>query len=126
MTFTNINFYLKNRYTLLLIILLFIYGCSSDAPELNITELKNWEAGTTVTIEQVDIYGKDNCFQALEISDKIFSRIYGLSYKVDCTIAREYLRYIKALHKDNKGRILIGEMIVNKAIADNVVEVRQK
>lgn len=66
---------------------------------------------------------EEDMFYCEEISDELFSRIYGKSFKEDCTVSRDDLRYLHLLHKDLEGNTHEGEMIVNKHIADDVLEV---
>lgn len=65
-------------------------------------------------------------FYVSEITDEIFARIKGKSFKDDCTLPREDLRYLHVLHKDLDGKIHEGEMICNKYIADDVLEILKK
>ena len=62
-------------------------------------------------------------FYITKITDDIFNRIYGKSFKVDCTLPREDLRYLHVLHKDLEGKEHNGEMIVNKHIAEDVLDI---
>ena len=62
-------------------------------------------------------------FYITEITDEIFDRIYGKSFKEDCTLPREELRYLHVLHRDLDGNIHEGEMIVNRHIAEDVLEI---
>lgn len=50
----------------------------------------------------------------------------GRSYKEGCRVAREDLRYLLCLHKDAQGRSIVGEMVVNRAIANDVLEILRK
>ena len=61
-----------------------------------------------------------------EIDDKIFSRIKGKSYRADCTVPVDELRYLKVLHKDLSGKILEGELICNVTIAAALIDIFQK
>lgn len=65
-------------------------------------------------------------FESTEITDAVFERIYGKSYKTDCTIPREELRYLSIPHYGFDGEIHLGEMVVNAAIADEVLEIFQE
>ncbi|MBR6200009.1 MAG: M15 family metallopeptidase [Spirochaetales bacterium] len=66
-------------------------------------------------------------FAIWPITDEIFYRMkLGNSYKDNCVVPREDLRYIQALHKDKNGNIHCGEMVVHKLIADDVLEILQK
>jgi hypothetical protein len=62
-------------------------------------------------------------FYILEINDDIFDRIYGKSFKEDCSLPREDLRYLHVLNRDKDGNTHEGEMIVNKHIAEDVLEI---
>lgn len=62
-------------------------------------------------------------FYITEITDDIFDRIQDKSFKDECTLAREDLRYLHVLHKDIDGTEHEGEMIVNRHIADDVLEI---
>lgn len=58
-----------------------------------------------------------------EISDDIFEKMQGKSYKADCTLPRENLRYIHVLHVGFDNQVHEGELVVNKDIADDVLEI---
>ena len=62
-------------------------------------------------------------FYITEITDDIFARIKGKSFKDDCTLSRDDLRYLHVLHKDINGVTHEGEMIVNRRISDDVLEI---
>ena len=62
-------------------------------------------------------------FYVSEITDEIFERIKGKSFKDDCTLPREDLRYLHVLHKDIDGNVHEGEMIVNYHIANDVLDI---
>lgn len=57
------------------------------------------------------------------LSENIKQRIYGLSYKEDCTVPYEDLRYVSVLYVNFKGNTSTGELICNKAIAQDLVEI---
>lgn len=57
------------------------------------------------------------------ITDDIKMRINGLSYKSDCTVPYEDLRYVSVLYEDFNGETQTGEIICNKAIAQDLVEI---
>lgn len=68
----------------------------------------------------------DKNFCSLEIDEKIFSRIDGKSYKKNCTVPLEDLRYLKLLHKTLSGETLQGELICNVKIAQTLIEIFEK
>ena len=82
-----------------------------------------WRAGSVVTAEQVAFYGEDKCFTISDIDSVTFSRMRGKSYKAECTIPLSELRYLKALHITLDGEIRLGEMVVNVAIANDILTI---
>ena len=62
-------------------------------------------------------------FYITPITDEIFERIQGKSFKEDCTLPREDLRYLHVLHVDLDGAEHEGEMIVNCHIAEDVLDI---
>lgn len=65
-------------------------------------------------------------FSIQEISDSVFARMQGKSFPDHCTVARSDLRYLQILHVDAKGHTHQGEMVCNKAIAEDVLEIFQE
>ena len=66
-------------------------------------------------------------FSVREISDDLFDRMKrGNTYKDDCVVPREDLRYLLVLHKDKNGHTHQGEMVVHKLIAQDVSEIFKK
>ena len=65
----------------------------------------------------------DEAFYAIPIPDEIFAKMQGKSYKNDCTIPRDDLRYIHVLHKNIKGETLEGEMVCSTLIAEDLLEI---
>ena len=65
-------------------------------------------------------------FKISKISDEIFKRIEGKTFKTDCTLPRDDLRYLNLLHKDLNGKTLKGEMICNKYIAKDLITIFKK
>lgn len=70
-----------------------------------------------------DRYTYKEGFFYQSITDDVKSRINGLSYKEDCTVPYEDLRYVSVLYEDFNGETQTGEIICNKAIAQDLVEI---
>ena len=66
---------------------------------------------------------KSESFYITEITDDIWERIKGKSFKDDCTLPREDLRYLHVLHVDIDGVEHEGEMICNVHIAETVLDI---
>ncbi|WP_022764380.1 M15 family metallopeptidase [Butyrivibrio sp. XPD2006] len=57
------------------------------------------------------------------ISNDVFKRISGISYPVDCTVSLDELRYMGLKYIDFNGETQTGELICNKALAEDMVEI---
>lgn len=82
-----------------------------------------WVAATIVDESVIDSTGLDPWFAAEEISDAVFHRMWLKSWKRNCTLRRNDLRYLRLLHRNAGGLPQRGEMVVNAAIADKVVSI---
>lgn len=80
-----------------------------------------WEAGTSITLEAAKAYGINRCFAAEAINERVFSRMKGKSYKEGCTVPLSNLRYIRVLHYTSGQDILLGELVCDKDIADDLI-----
>ncbi len=67
--------------------------------------------------------GEIGQFNYEEISEEIKARILGKSYPRDCEVPFEDLRYVNVLYWGFDGESHQGELIVNKAIAEDIVEI---
>lgn len=85
--------------------------------------MKAYPAGTLVNTQGVETNALDPLFYYDDITKDIMKRINGKSYGEDCTVLYEELRYIRVLHKGFDGNTHIGEMIVNKALVQDTIEI---
>ena len=119
--------YLKvcyKRLSLSIVIGICSVSVSSQTRPLNDREiLAKWDAGQTVKMESILLFGEDNCFQQLAIGDSLFQRIYSKSYKANCTIPLTDLRYLKILHYDINEHIHLGELICHRDISDELLKI---
>lgn len=84
---------------------------------------KAQKPGETVSPQTIRKLGEKHFFSISTIPDDIFRLMQGKTYKKNCTVARSELRYIRCLHVDKDGRNIVGEMVVNKAIATDVLDI---
>lgn len=99
----------------------------TEAPSY-LGDLENIPAGTVVSEEEIDWQNLEQYFKSYEISDSLFQRIYGddKSYKTYCTVPREDLRYIKVLHYGFDGQVLVGELMVNYLLEEDMTSIFQE
>ena len=62
-------------------------------------------------------------FSSQPIPDSVFQRMQGFSWPEGCTIRRADLRYLRLSHYDAEKRQHVGEMVCNKAIADDLLDI---
>lgn len=60
----------------------------------------------------------ESSFYIDEISDELFAKMWGKSFKENCTTSRTELRHLRVLHKTLDGASLEGELVCNVKIAD--------
>ena len=128
---------MKRLICMLVMLSVMVTGCSAIVPQSFVSQsavpeeeenmelakdvdeaIHKYETATTGRNEPAE-----DSFYITEITDEIFDRIYGKSFKEDCTLPKEDLRYLHVLHKDLDGSEYEGEMIVNYHIAEDVLDI---
>lgn len=103
-----------------------IIGGIACNPENETTAKQVYFPGDIVPEEYLSDFGFEGFFTCTPIHDGIFALMQGKSFKADCTTKREDLRYIQCLHRDKDGQAIVGEMVLNKLIAEDVLEILRK
>ena len=85
-----------------------------------------FEPGDIVPEEVLDTLNIDRYFTISEIPDTIFGFMQGRSYKEDCLIPRSDLRYLIILHRNMDGQAVVGELVVNKDISDDILAIMRE
>lgn len=100
------------------VLLLLIMACSRKPVE--------YAPGQTVPDKVLESIGTDTFFCSQEIPDDIFEFMQGRSFKEDCTVPRSDLRYLLFLHRNLDGNAVVGEMVVNRQIANDVLDIMKQ
>ncbi len=66
---------------------------------------------------------QEDAFYMTGIPDELFEKMKGKSYKENCIVPREDLRYLHILHKDLSGETREGELVCNAYIARDVLDI---
>jgi hypothetical protein len=85
--------------------------------------LRQWRAEEVVSAKSIEIFGEENIWRAEPISEQIFDRMKSCSYKDNCTLPLDSLRYLKLLHYDAEGNIRLGEMVCHKAVSESLIAI---
>lgn len=91
--------------------------------EFLIEQVRACSAGSVINISEFSREIIESLFYVEELNQEIIDRITGKSYKENSDIPYTDLRYIRVLHMGFDELTHIGELIVNKAIAEDVVEI---
>ena len=97
---------------------------ATPVPE-KLKSIKDLDAGTVVSADKIDKENLGQYFTSVEIKegDAVYKRINGKSYKKNKDIKLSDLRYLKMLHVNFDGKYQVGEMIVNKSVSKEVLEI---
>lgn len=69
------------------------------------------------------LQGESEMFRFTELTPKIKDRITGISYPERCEVPYDELRYVEVLYWGFDGETHTGELIVNQAIAQDIVDI---
>ncbi len=85
-----------------------------------------WQPGKVIETAQLEKLGASDLFACGPVSDEVFARMQGKSFGKGCTVKRSDLRYLKMVHVNGNGQSQMGEMVCNKAIATDLIEIFRK
>ena len=86
-------------------------------------KVSDYGPGSHVDSEALQELGTSAFFSQSEITGSVKDRIYGKSYKDNPNISMSDLRYIRVLYYDYSGTRRVGELVSNKAISGDLVEI---
>ena len=95
----------------------------SDSSAITAADISALPAGSIVDEFLSSDQIVNGCFYFTDISDEIFARMDGKSYKEGCTVAIADLSYVRVLYYGFDSSVHIGELVVNRKIAQDIVEI---
>ncbi|RRD00334.1 M15 family metallopeptidase [Prevotella sp. OH937_COT-195] len=104
-------------------ILLMAIPLKSEANKPRIRLLHDWEPGLIIDETDVNMTGLNRLFLVCDIDNNMWERINGKSWRKGCPVGRRELCYLRLLHRNAKGQIQTGEMVVNRKIAERVTSI---
>lgn len=103
------------------------YLADASAPSPSPSQLPRYralDAGTALTADYISQHGESDAFFGVyDIPDWVFARMDGSTFKSGCPVSRDDLRYVRVLHVDAEQEILIGELVVNRRIAEEICSI---
>lgn len=107
-----------------LLVLVLLAMTTVIALQNNVAAPIAWQPGTVVSEQDIQRHGVGHYFGIDSISDGVMDRMkQGGSYPSGCRVPRSDLRYLRLLHVDYEGRTVCGEMVCNRLIAQDLVEI---
>lgn len=90
---------------------------------LEFSEIQAMAAGDILDVSDLSKELLERLFYSEELSPEVQQRIWNSSYQENDNISLDELRYLRVLHIGFDGETHIGELIVNQAIAEDIVEI---
>jgi len=79
--------------------------------------------GSVVPETYLKILGSESFFSVSPIPDEVKRLMDGCSYKGMAGIGWDDLRYLRVLHRNVEGKAIVGEMVCNRSIADELMSI---
>ncbi|SFS42911.1 D-alanyl-D-alanine carboxypeptidase [Succinivibrio dextrinosolvens] len=93
------------------------------AEEPKVVDINSINGGDVIETELLNSYGENSFFTLSEIPDAVWEKMQGKTYQENPFIKREDLRYLRLLHVDYDRKVRLGEMVCNRAIAEDLREI---
>lgn len=87
------------------------------------TAQDRYHPGEVVPEPYLKVFGYERFFNVAPIDAKFQALMEGLSAKVEKGIDWDQLRYLRVLHRDADGNAIVGEMVCNMMIANDLIEI---
>lgn len=99
-----------------------VYSALPDKDVL-MENIASYPAGSLINTKGLGEDELNIFFYSSGLDAEVKARIDGSSYREDCSVPYEELRYIRVLHIGFDDKTYIGELIVNRVIAEHIVEI---
>ena len=110
----------KGLYRVLIMAMLLLVATACAQPPVEYTP------GMVIPERELAKLDVDSFFICQEIPDEIFDFMQGRSYKKGCNVPRADLRYLTILHRNIEGQTVVGELVVNKRISADILEIMRQ
>jgi hypothetical protein len=90
---------------------------------LSVNSLTKLPAGTIIDTKNQRNSTLKQCFYSIKLTKELKNRIQGKSYKDNCTLPYDDLRYVRVLYYGFDQKTHIGELMVNAGISKDVTAV---
>lgn len=84
---------------------------------------QRFHPGDAVPEPYLKVFGYERFFTVSPITEDLRKRMEACSYKGLGGVKWDDLRYVKVLHRDSDGNAMVGEMVCNKMISNDLLEI---
>ncbi|BCN32916.1 M15 family metallopeptidase [Anaeromicropila herbilytica] len=98
----------------------------TDKEALSIASIARLDVNTIINTKNISDAELESYFYAEEVPDDVFERMYCLSYKKNCTVPLSDLNYVRVLYYGFDDKTHIGELVVNRQIADDTINIMRE
>ena len=82
-----------------------------------------YRAGDVVPKPYLKVFGTERFFKVSTIDDRLKAQMFGCSFKDEKVVSWDDLRYLQVLHCDEEGNAIVGELVCNVAIVDDLLQI---
>lgn len=80
-----------------------------------------YKAGDIIPKPFLKVFGSECFFKSTPVDEELKARMLGCSFNNENIISWNDLRYLQVLHRDNDGNSIVGEMVCNVAISEDLM-----
>ena len=82
-----------------------------------------YKAGDIVPKPFLKVFGAERFFKVMPIDEGLKTMMQGCSFKDENIVSWDDLRYLQVLHRDNDGNSIVGEMVCNVSISEDLLQI---
>ena len=82
-----------------------------------------YRVGDVVPKPYLKVFGTERFFKVSTIDDRLKAQMFGCSFKDEKVVSWDDLRYLQVLHCDEEGNAIVGELVCNVAIVDDLLQI---
>lgn len=82
-----------------------------------------YHPGDAIPEPYLKVFGHERFFTQSPVDADLRELMKGVSYKTDGYVSWENLRYLRVLHRDADGNAIVGEMVCNTLISNDLIEI---
>ncbi len=82
-----------------------------------------YKPGDIVPKPFLKVFGTERFFKVMPIDEELKALMQGCSFKEENLVSWDKLRYLQVLHCDNEGNSIVGEIVCNMSISEDLLQI---